>query len=172
MPPDADTPSRRRPPDKKPPRAGLIGPLFSWELLRLARRGQDARARFILAAGLFVILTAFALIWFRGTTTPWNLFFGGAQTMRLNESAAFGEAFSLTFVLAQLGVLCLLTPAYAAGGIADEKERKTLIFLLASDLTAREIVLGKFLGRLVFLLGVTAAGLTNAVGRVGPDWRP
>ena len=160
MPPDADAPTRRRrPPEKKPPRAGLIGPLFSWELLRLARRGQDARARFILAAGLFVILTAFALIWFRGTTTPWNLFFGGAQTMRLNESAAFGEAFSLTFVLAQLGVLCLLTPAYAAGGIADEKERKTLIFLLASDLTAREIVLGKFLGRLVFLLGVTAAGL-------------
>ena len=160
MPPDADAPTRRRrPPEKKPPRAGLIGPLFSWELLRLARRGQDARARFILAAGLFLILTAFALIWFRGTTTPWDLFFGGSQTMRLNESAAFGEAFSLTFVLAQLGVLCLLTPAYAAGGIADEKERKTLIFLLASDLTAREIVLGKFLGRLVFLLGVTAAGL-------------
>jgi ABC-type transport system involved in multi-copper enzyme maturation permease subunit len=160
VPPDADAPPRRRqPPAKQAPRAGLIGPLFSWELLRLARRGQDARARFILAAGLFVILTAFALIWFRSTTTPWNLFFGGSQTMRLNESAAFGEAFSLTFVLAQLGVLCLLTPAYAAGGIADEKERKTLVFLLASDLTAREIVLGKFLGRLVFLLGVTAAGL-------------
>jgi len=159
VPPDADTAPRRRPPAKRPPRAGLIGPLFSWELIRLARRGQDARARFILAASLFVILTAFALIWFRGTTTPWNLFFGGSQTMRLQESAAFGEAFSLTFVLAQLGVLCLLTPAYAAGGISDEKERKTLVFLLASDLTAREIVFGKFLGRLVFLLGVTAAGL-------------
>ncbi len=161
VPPDADDAPRRRrpPPAKTPPRAGLIGPLFSWELIRLARRGQDARARFILAAGLFVILTIFALIWFRDTTTPWSLFFGGSQTMRLSESAAFGEAFSLTFVLAQLGVLCLLTPAYAAGGISDEKERKTLVFLLASDLTAREIVLGKFLGRLVFLLGVTAAGL-------------
>lgn len=159
MPPDADAPPRRRPPAKTPPRAGLVGPLFSWELLRLSRRGQDSRARFILAAGLLVILTAFALIWFRGTTSPLQLFFGGSQTLRLSESAAFGEAFSLTFVMAQLGVLCLLTPAYAAGGIAEEKERKTLVFLLASDLTAREIVFGKFLGRLVFLLGVTLAGL-------------
>ena len=77
----------------------------------------------------------------------------------LAESARFGEQFALTFLLAQLAVLVLLTPAYAAGGIAEEKEKKTFVFLLVSDLTSREILFGKFLGRLTFLLGVLLAGL-------------
>jgi ABC-type transport system involved in multi-copper enzyme maturation permease subunit len=154
-------PSKPRPkavPRKKPPRAGIVGPLFRWELVRLARRGQDARARFILAASLFAILTAFTLIWFHNIP-PDELFVGTAQEMSLNESAKFADRFATTFLLAQICVLALLTPAYAAGGISEEKEKQTFVFLLASDLTSREILLGKFLGRLVFLLGVMFAGL-------------
>lgn len=156
---DSPPKSKARPkPTKKPPRPGLIGPLFSWELLRLARSGQDARARFILAVALFFVLTAFSLIWFRNTS-PADLFFGAAQSLTIQESAAFGHSFSLTFVFGQLGILCLLTPAYAAGGIAEEKDKKTLVFLLVSELTNREIVFGKFFGRTVFLLGILFAGL-------------
>ena len=143
---------------KPPPRAKFVGPLFGWELVRLARRGQDARARFILAFSLFLVLTAFSLVWFRNTS-PVELFFGDSQVLKVSESALFGESFSLTFVLAQMGILTLLTPAYAAGGIAEEKDRRTLIFLLVSDLTAREIVFGKFLGRVTFLMGILFAGL-------------
>ena len=157
----SDSPPQPRPkpkPKKKPPRAGLIGPLFSWELLRLARRGQDARGRFILAVALFVVLTAFSLIWFSGTS-PADLFFGASQSLTLKESADFGHSFSLTFVIGQLAILCLLTPAYAAGGIAEEKDKKTMVFLLCSELTDREIVFGKFFGRTVFLLGILFAGL-------------
>ena len=140
------------------PKPGLVGPLFRWELLRLARRGQDNRARFLLAFALFVILTLFSMLWFRGLGA-YELFFGSAMSMSIQESASFGEWFSMTFLYGQLGVLCLLTPAYAAGGIAEEKDRKTLIYLLVSDLSDREIVFGKFLGRTVFLLGVLFAGL-------------
>jgi ABC-type transport system involved in multi-copper enzyme maturation permease subunit len=147
-----------KPKAKKPPRAGIIGPLFSWELLRLARRGQDARGRFILAVALFAILTAFSLIWFRNTA-PVELFFGASQNLTIQESANFGHSFILTFVFGQLAILSLLTPAYAAGGIAEEKDKKTMIFLLASELTDREIVFGKFFGRTVFLLGILFAGL-------------
>lgn len=143
---------------KKPPRAGLIGPLFSWELFRLARRGQDARGRFILAFLLFLVLTAFSLVWFRDTK-PSDLFFGSSQTLSIAETSSFGSSFSLTFLIAQLAILVLLTPAYAAGGIAEEKDRKTLVFLLVSDLTNREIVFGKFFGRVGFLLGILFAGL-------------
>ena len=145
-------------PKKKPPRAGWVGPLFSWELLRLARRGHDIRARFILALTLLVVLTIYTIAWFP-QADPIDLFTGTSQLLSLAESASFGQSFTLTFILAQLAVLCLLTPAYAAGGIAEEKERKTLDFLLVSELSAREILLGKFLGRLVFLLGVMFAGL-------------
>jgi len=145
-------------PPKKPAKAGLIGPLYVWELLRLARRGQDNRARLILALSLFFILTAFGLIWFSGTNA-YQLFFGAAEALSIKEVASFGEWFSVTFVMGQLAVLCLLTPAYAAGGIAEEKDKKTLPFLLVSELTDREIVLGKFFGRTTFLLGILFAGL-------------
>ena len=142
----------------KAPKAGWVGPLFKWELVRLARRGQDARARFILAVALLFVLTAFTLIWFPHTD-PSELFFGTSQTVTLNESAKFADSFALTFILAQLAVLVLLAPAYAAGAISEEKEKRTFTFLLVSDLTNREIVFGKFLGRLAFLLGVMVAGL-------------
>ncbi len=168
----SSSPKPKPKPTKKPPSAGLIGPLFSWELLRLARRGQDARGRFILAVALFAVLTVFSLIWFRGTS-PYDLFFGGSRSLTVQETATFGHSFSLTFVLGQLGILCLLTPAYAAGGIAEEKDKKTMVFLLVSALTDREIVFGKFFGRTVFLLGILFAGLpilaiTQLHGGVSP----
>ena len=63
------------------------------------------------------------------------------------------------FFLGQFFLVALMAPTFAAGSITGEKERKTYEFLLVSDLTSREILLGKFLGRLVFLLGVMVAGL-------------
>ncbi len=159
MPPTDDTPPKpKKPKPKKHPRGGFIGPLFSWELFRLARRGQDARGRFILAFLLFLVLTGFSLIWFN-KTSPADLFFGDSQVLSIAETSAFGSSFSLTFLIAQLAILVLLTPAYAAGGLAEEKDRKTLVFLLVSDLTNREIVFGKFFGRVGFLLGILFAGL-------------
>ena len=145
----------------KPPRRtrpGLVGPLFYWELVRLARRGQDARARFILAGSLFVVLGLLTVAYFPDTPIR-ELFTGTSQSLSLEQSARFGNSFAVTFVIGQMLVLALLTPAYAAGGISEEKERRTLDYVLASDLTSREIVFGKFLGRLTFLLGVMFAGL-------------
>ncbi len=156
--PPESPPKRTDRPKVKRPRAGLVGPLFRWELVRLARRGQDARARFILAGSLLFVLTAFALIWFRHVPVE-DLFFGGSQQLTIAESSTFANQFALTFLLAQMGVLALLTPAYAAGSISEEKENKTFIYLLVSDLTSREILFGKFLGRLTFVLGVMLAGL-------------
>ena len=145
-------------PAPKRRRAGLIGPLFGWELIRLARRGQDMRGRFILASVLLFVLTSFTQLWF-WNVSPADVFLGTSQSLSIEESSRFGRSFALTFVVTQLGVMMLLTPAYAAGGISEEKEKKTLIYLLVSDLTSREILLGKFAGRLVFLLGVMFAGL-------------
>ena len=116
------------------------------------------RGRFILAATLLFVLTSFTQLWF-WNVSPADVFFGTSQSMSIEQSARFGRGFALTFVLAQLGIMMLLTPAYAAGGISEEKEKKTLVYLLASDLTSREILMGKFAGRLVFLLGIMFAGL-------------
>ena len=70
--------------------------------------------------------------------------------------------------------VALLTPAYVAGAIADEKDRKTLEFLLATDLRSREIVLSKLASRLAnltlfVLTGLPILSLIQFLGGVDPN---
>ena len=67
----------------------------------------------------------------------------------------------------------LLTPAFVAGAIAEEKERQTLDYLLATDLRNREIVLGKLVSRLgnlalLVLAGLPILSLMEMLGGVEP----
>jgi ABC-type transport system involved in multi-copper enzyme maturation permease subunit len=65
-----------------------------------------------------------------------------------------------------------LTLALVAGVIADEKQRKTLHYLLASQLTSSEIVLGKLLVRMLYmvvLVGVSLPVLSLLVLMGGVD---
>jgi ABC-type transport system involved in multi-copper enzyme maturation permease subunit len=138
-------------------RVPLVGPLFAWELLRLARRGQTVRARALLLVVLLATYAVFGLVWFwRQPIRDW--LFGGA-TLDIRDSAMFADTFVLTILLAQLAVVAILAPAYGAGVIAEEKERRSLGSLLTTRLTEREVVLGKFLGRVVLLVSLLVAGL-------------
>ena len=56
-------------------------------------------------------------------------------------------------------VILLLTPAFVAGTIAEDRQRKVLSYLLASPLSGAEIVLSKPAARLVNLLVLVAVGL-------------
>lgn len=152
-PPDAMVKRSRR-----KQRIPWIGPLFYWELTRLARKGQNARTRSILCMVLLITLCVFTLIWFPNTDL-YGLFFGTQQNLDIKETSRFAEQFALVMLLAQMAVMVLITPAYAAGAIAEEKDRKTLQNLLTTELSNREIILGKFLGRMLFLLGTLLAGL-------------
>src|SRR5262245_35899422 len=58
-----------------------------------------------------------------------------------------GQWFAETFVAQQMILLVLVTPAFVAGAVTDEKRRGTLQYLLTADLEARHIVLGKLLAR-------------------------
>ena len=77
-------------------------------------------------------------------------------------------------MVVQFILVCVLTPAAVAGAIADEKERRTLEFLLATDLRDREILFGKLAARvgslLLFLLaGLPVLGLMQFFGGIDPD---
>jgi ABC-type transport system involved in multi-copper enzyme maturation permease subunit len=90
------------------------------------------------------------------------------------EMAKFAESFFLMFMEVQFIGVFLLTPAFAAGAIAEEKDRRTLDFLLATDLTDREIVLGKLASRLLaltllVLTGLPILSLIQFWGGVDPD---
>src|SRR5437667_11417757 len=124
----------------------LFGPLLSYEVLRSARHRRHVLFRFVYAVGLFLLL--------------WSVL-ADSDPVRLGtrESATqlsrVAEAFFYTLMWVQLLAVVLLTPAYTAGAIAEEKARKTLEFLLISDLGDREIVLSKLavrLGHIVLLL--------------------
>ncbi len=71
-------------------------------------------------------------------------------------------------------LVLLLTPALVAGVIADEKRRKTLHYLMASQLSSGEIVLGKLMVRMLYvtvLLGVSLPVLSLLVLMGGIDPR-
>jgi len=142
----------------------LFGPVLFYDMIRSARRG-----RFVLVRCGYAGLLLFFLccIWLN---TGRRAGFGNDR----HEAAQLAEAFFETFMAVQLLAVAVLTPAYVAGAIAEEKDRKTLEFLLATDLRNREIVLSKLVARLAnltlfVLTGLPILSLIQFLGGVDPN---
>src|SRR5262249_52438010 len=118
-------------------RSGVVGPLFYFELVRLARSG---RTNLLRCAYAFAIL---AVLWIVHANTL------GRGPPDHNNLARSGESLVWSFLLLQSAAIVVLGPAYFAGTIGEEKERGTLDLLLMSHLRNHEIVLGKLCARLV-----------------------
>lgn len=148
-----------------PVRFSLFGPVLTHDLVRTARRGRYVLVRFLYASLLAAVLFWVFHVWSggfsRGTVSP-------------EELARFVENFFAQFMAVQFGLAVLLTPAYTAAAVSDEKERRTLEFLLATDLSSREIVLGKLAARLANVLllvitGLPVLSLVQLLGGVDPN---
>ncbi len=146
----------------------LVGPVLTYELVCMARRKRYLLLRWLYGTVLLLMLCWIYLGWIldRVDEHGW--------TLPAVEMARFAEAFFYSFMGLQFLVLVVLTPAYTAGCIADEKDRKTLEFLLATDLRSREIVLSKLLARLaslamLLLTGLPVLSLTQFWGGVDPN---
>ncbi len=127
----------------------LFGPLLFYDTLRSARRGRHVWARGLYAGLLlFLLFTAFL-----GSRS------GGAQQSEAQAASALASKYFESFMLVQLVAVLVLTPAYVAGSVAEEKDRRTLEYLLATDLRNREIVLSKLGARLANLLLLVLTGL-------------
>jgi ABC-type transport system involved in multi-copper enzyme maturation permease subunit len=122
----------------------LLGPLFSLEMTRLARRGGIIWGRCAYALALLVVLyNSFP----RYDAADWRVV------------ERFAEHFAEQFLTVQTVIVLLFLPLYFGGAISDEKERGSLDFLLGSRLTAREIVIGKYAARVFNLNAIVMAGL-------------
>lgn len=128
----------------------LFGPVLFYDLVRVARRLRYFMIRSIYGFALLLLLSWTWFMWYMETR------FGGFSA---NDMAMFASSFFYMFMSIQFLVVVILTPAYTAGAISDEKERKTLEFLLATDLRNREIVLSKLVSRLANLILLTLVGL-------------
>jgi ABC-type transport system involved in multi-copper enzyme maturation permease subunit len=125
-----------------------IGPILRAELLRTARRGRYYVLRSVYGAILLFV------VW-----TGYRQVFASGRRASIGEVATFAlDTFRLLAVAQLLTVLVLVPPLFA-GTIADEKQRKTLHYLMASRLSASEIVADKTLGRLPHLVVFLAIGL-------------
>ena len=126
-----------------------LGPVMRYELITTARRGRYYLARVIYGSVLL------ALMW--GESARWDASHPAGATPE--EVHRFAESTFIAFARTQFTALLILLPALVAGVIADEHQRKTLHYLLASRLSSLEIVLGKLGARLLHVGVFVALGL-------------
>ncbi len=147
----------------------MVGPVCYQELLLAGRRNRQYVFRWIYAGWLLV-----QLLWicFSLGMTRLLATITGAPAGE-DPVVAVSRKFVEWFVVQQLILMALATPAFAAGAIADEKRRGTLQYLLTTDLSSWHIVLGKLLGRtaqvaVLFLTGLPLFCFLGAFAGVEP----
>lgn len=116
----------------------MLGPILTREWLVAPRK-----LRFYLQRVVFV-LVLFSLV-----CTAWALMAGIQQVRNLGDLARFGGLVFQIVVPLELIVSMFLSAVAAASSVSQEKDRRTLILLLLTRLTSREIVLGKLASTLV-----------------------
>jgi AcrR family transcriptional regulator len=94
--------------------------------------------------GLLMLLVVFALLGEGGT---------------LKDMAQRGAGAFTLISYAQVAAICLLTPLFMAGAIAQESNPRTWEVLLTTPLSSAQIVLGNLMGRLFFAIALLVATL-------------
>ena len=80
-------------------------------------------------------------------------------TADYRQLALAGAASFQTIAYLQIGLICILTPVFMAGAIAQEANPRTWDIMLSTPLSSAQIVLGNLSGRLFFVLGLLVSGL-------------
>jgi ABC-type transport system involved in multi-copper enzyme maturation permease subunit len=125
----------------------LLGPIFNREWLTVPRRSQH-----------YVLRSAYlGILWVLGVTA-WQVVVGWNTTATLGDTARFGLLLFYALTNVQLALLLFFAAISGASAIAREKDRRTFVLLLMTDLRNYEIVLGKLLGSLL-QIGLLLAGM-------------
>ena len=137
----------------------LFGPVFFFDLVRSTRRSNFALLRGVYLLAILVLLfLIYANTVDTGSTSIWQILWKPVK-VPLAEVARFGQSFFYVLVSGQFIAVVLLTPICAASAITEEKERRTLEYMLATELYDREIIFGKLASRLAYLILFVLTGL-------------
>lgn len=144
----------------------LPGPVFQVELLTSARR-----RRYFLFRVVYVL--ALLLIVWQSYSSTFGYAASSGTVSNINAMSRFASECFTGFAWLQAVTVLLLTPTIIAGLIADERQRKTLHYLLASQLSGSEIVLGKLMARFLHVavilgLGLPVMSLLSLFGGIDP----
>lgn len=141
----------------------MFGPLLTRELLVSPRHLRHYGLRAGYPAALAVLMwTAFQ------NTIGWQ------QLRNVGDIAQFGSFVFELILTVQLALVMAGSLMFSAGAVAQEKDRRTLILLLMTDLSAVELVLGRMLAALLPVFMLIAVSLpvlccVRMLGGVGLD---
>jgi ABC-type transport system involved in multi-copper enzyme maturation permease subunit len=126
----------------------LIGPVFTREVAIAPRRVKLYVARTTYALALLVLMS-----------TAWLVLTGTQLVRDVGDLARFGAVVFQILAPLQLALAIFFSALLAASEVAHEKDRKTLVLLLLTNLSNAELVLGKLLASLLNVLVMLAAAL-------------
>jgi len=126
----------------------LIGPVFNREVAIAPRRTRlyVARAAYVSVLGVLIV-------------TAWMVLTGTQIVRDVGDLARFGSIVFGILAPLQLALAMFFSAMLAASAVAQEKDRRTLVLLLLTNLSNGELVLGKLLASLLHVLVMLAAGL-------------
>jgi ABC-type transport system involved in multi-copper enzyme maturation permease subunit len=116
----------------------LLGPIFNREFLTVPRRPRHYMTRAAYLGTLWVLAVT---TWLASGT--WN------RTATLGETARLGPLLFQLLTFVQLALFLFFAALSSASAVSLEKDRRTFLLLLITDLRNEEIVLGKLLGSLL-----------------------
>lgn len=126
----------------------MIGPILAREWMVAPRR-----VRF------YVQRVVFVLVLFSLVCTAWALMAGIQQVRNVGDLSRFGVLVFQIVVPLELIVTMFLAAVTSASSVTQEKDRRTLILLLLTQLTSTQIVIGKLASSLIGIANLILAAL-------------
>ncbi|WP_152050353.1 ABC transporter permease [Tautonia marina] len=126
----------------------FAGPIIARELLTAPRPPRYYAARASYAGGLLIVML-----------TVWQVLVGWDEGNALSILSRFGAILFSFFAYLQLTLMLFFAPIAAATAVAHEKDRRTFVLLLMTDLRDIEIVVGKLVASLLQILTLLLTSL-------------
>lgn len=126
----------------------FIGPVFTREVAIAPRRSRVYVARTAFGIGLLILMA-----------TAWLVLTGTQVVRDVGDLARFGSILLQILAPLQLALAVFFSAMLSASAVSQEKDRKTLILLLLTNLSNSELVLGKLLASLLYVLVLAAGAL-------------
>ena len=133
---------------------GLFGPVFQREVRSSGRR----LSTYWIRGGYVLALTFVSSMLYFGFTAD-SRFGTRGNAENLQQLQTFAPALGSFYVWFQFAVMCFIASTLTAPAICDERRKGSLSTLIATPLSATQIVLGKLTGRLTQLVILLLAGI-------------
>lgn len=116
----------------------------------IGQAGRRRRHLYIRVAYLLILL---------GATFVGSLAMQSVGQTSLRDHAIAATRTFETVATAQLLLVCVIAPIFAAGAITEQRDHETFNILLTTPLSAAQIVIGSLLSRLSFIYALLLGGL-------------